>query len=169
MKKGWKKTISCLMGTVLCLSLWPAQSLAADIEVWDGETISEPQKANGKDYYEISNGEELAYIAQMGGEWLTYEYRLTNDIYLNEELPEWDAEGNCTNAEELNRWTPIGNREEPFSGHLQGGGHAIIGMYVADLDWDYVGLFGVMEEEAINTALIRTLYQILWYKYSYPP
>lgn len=136
-----------------CLCLLTLPVFAGDTaDVWDG-TVAKPTKLVEKDgvyYYEISTCEELAWVAQEGGDWLTYNYLLVNDLILNETPPEWDEEGICTNSEELLEWTPIGgqNEEAIFSGILDGAGNLIEGLYI-DTTEGCQGLIGDSDSNAL--------------------
>ena len=97
--------------------------------VWDGTTLqpSVMVSIDGIYYYKIYTGKELAYIAQTGGDWLTYNYMLANDIVLNDVELTYDASGNLTvDATTLNQWKPING----FSGVFNGGDFSISGVYV---------------------------------------
>ena len=96
---------------------------------WDGTTVqpSVTVSIDGIYYYKIYTGKELAYIAQAGGDWLTYNYILANDIVLNDVELSYDANGNLTvDADTLNQWTPI----DEFRGIFDGNSFSISGVYV---------------------------------------
>ena len=95
-----KRFLSLLLVFALVLSSAPAISLKVqavetesihnsndtELLTWNG-TITQPttrETIDGVDYYKIYTAEELAYIAQTGGDWLTYNYILANDIVLND-------------------------------------------------------------------------------------
>lgn len=89
---------------------------------WDGKTLTEPAKVDG--IYQISNGAELAWLAQQvnnGAE--NQDAVLTSDIELS-------------NYE----WTPIGSRSLNYLGSLDGQGHKITGLLISE--GSYVGVFG---------------------------
>lgn len=133
-----KKLISILFLVALMLWAIPCSASAAPKgDVWDGVTITAPSKLVQKDgvyYYEITKCAELAFVAQTGGEWLSRNYVLANDLILNDVKLTWDAEGNCTNTEKLNVWTPVGNKTTAFSGIFDGENHTISGVYVIKLE-----------------------------------
>lgn len=116
-------------------------------DVWDGG-IEKPTKLVERDgikYYEITKCSQLAYVAQTGDVWLTYDYILGNNLILNDVVLTWDAEGNCTNdAKELNEWVPIGTRTAGFSGKFLGNGYVISGIYISATERD-VGFFGGLD------------------------
>ncbi len=107
----------------------PSFSIVAS-KTWDGITVLQPtvmETIEGIYYYVIHTAEELAYIAQTGGDWLTYNYLLANDIVLNDVELTYDSNGNLTvDAAKLNQWTPING----FSGIFDGNGFSISGVYV---------------------------------------
>lgn len=100
-----KRTISILLTICLLLSGFsvfatettlsatstsPAIPTTGDI--WDGTTI-EPKNLVSKDgvyYYEITKCSELAYVAETGGDWLTYNYLLGSNLIFNDTIIEWD-------------------------------------------------------------------------------
>ena len=129
-----KRLLSIILSSFLLLALYPSYSLAASSgDIWDGKTVTAPTKLVQKDgiyYYEITKCAELAYVAQTGGDWLSKNYLLSNDLNLNSVSPAWDQEGNCTNSSQLNVWTPIGNKETAFSGIFDGGDHTISGVFI---------------------------------------
>ena len=143
--KSWMLFVCCL-----CLLTLPV--FAGDTaDVWDG-TVAKPTKLVEKDgnyYYEISTCEQLAFVAQNGGDWLTYNYLLVNDLILNETTPEWDEEGNCTNSVSLRKWTPIGETFDDFVGIFDGEGHVVSGLYVNVTDSNEAGLFGCADTQSI--------------------
>ena len=109
--KRIKKIISIVLSFVLVMTCFPTYVFAADHQQdgvnalltdnteWNGTTISQPttrETIDGVEYYKIYIAEELAYIAQTGGDWLTYNYVLANDIVLNDVELTYDASGNLT-------------------------------------------------------------------------
>ncbi len=150
MKKNLLKQGLALLLTLCCvLTLIPAMTVettAAELEgdVWDG-SITHPTTIvpkNGINYYEITKCSELAYVAQTGGDWLTYNYILGNNLILNEVEFTWDEDGNLTNPQAeidaLHQWTPI----DSFKGIFDGNGYVISGLYVNSPKFNDIGLFG---------------------------
>lgn len=110
------------------LALTANTEAKAASSAWNGNDCAAPTKLtsiNNVFYYEISSPEELAFIAKEKGDWLNYNYILTNDIVLNSQELTFDSEGNLT-AGQLNLWTPI----DGFEGIFNGNGHSISGLYV---------------------------------------
>lgn len=135
-----KRLMSFLLCLAMCAALLPVSAQSAEAvtpnmpeahtegDVWDG-TITQPTTLVEKDgvyYYEITKCSELAYVAQMGGDWMEYNYILGNNLILNDVELTWDEEGNCTNKEALFEWIPIYG----FSGTFEGNDYTISGLYI---------------------------------------
>lgn len=127
-----------IMTGILLSALIPVNASATSTP-WTGEA-TQPTKIVVVDdlyFYEISTAEELAFIAQAGGEWLGYNYRLANDIVLNQADLTYDSAGNLTaDASSLKEWTPI----QDFTGIFDGCGHTVSGVYIDGKEC--VGFFG---------------------------
>ncbi|HKL95673.1 MAG TPA: hypothetical protein VJ856_00175, partial [Paludibacteraceae bacterium] len=85
--------------------------------------------------YQISNADELAYLAQqvnMGSNYLGVEFILTADIDLADKS-----------------WTPIGNSVSSFSGHFNGDAHVIKNVQI-NAAADYQALFGHVSSATIS-------------------
>jgi len=132
-----KRKISLILASLLVLSclilpvsaegsIPSAPAIPTTGAVWDGTTeefTSEDLVQIGDlYYYEISNAEQLAFLAETGGDWLTYNYILTTNIILNDVKLEWDADGTLT-TENVLEWTPIYD----FKGIFDGAGYTISG------------------------------------------
>lgn len=103
-----------------------------DVEIWDGKTLNAPVDSDGDGIYEIGTGSQLGYLAAAtngtlpstlatrAGEvnWAKQEFVLTQDI---------DLGGN--------KWTPIGipSYTQGFNGVIDGNGHTISNLYVANV------------------------------------
>lgn len=116
-------------------------------DVWVGNIAEKFAGGTGteSDPYQISNGAELAYLAEKvnGGESYSGNYfKLTSDIRLNtDDVP---TSGN--------EWTPIGNGfDESFSGIFDGAGHVIRGLYISDAA--FPGLFGKVSGTVQNLVV----------------
>ena len=118
-------------------------------EIWDGSIATGFAGGTGTedDPYLISNGSELAYLAQEVNGFNSYSgvyFKLANDIYLND-TSNWEswADGDAPQ----NEWTAIGgyNIDEEltfsFDGYFDGDGYAVRGIYINTQE-DYQGLFG---------------------------
>ena len=133
-----------------------APSIPTSGDVWDG-TIEQPTKIvqkDGTNYYEITKCSQLAFVAQTGGDWLSRNYILENDLIMNDVILEWDEEGKLTNdASTLRAWTPIGNSHSSFSGKFNGNQHTISGIIVNSRN-DYLGLFGRAQNSVIQNVTV---------------
>lgn len=76
-------------------------------------------------------------------------YRLENDIVF--EKKDFSKTGNFYN--EGKRWEPIGSRENPFDGSLDGNGHCIKGLIIDRPDERYCGLFSYTYGEIKNLKI----------------
>ena len=131
-----KRIISLLLCAVLMLGVLP-NALAAPA-MWDGSVADSFAGGTGtaEDPYQIENGAQLAYLAQLvnegNEEYNAACYELTADIDLN--------------GSEEQQWTPIGlegsSQNYPFKGQFDGKGHKITGLYINDSNKNGVGLFG---------------------------
>lgn len=149
------KTAKCLISIVLAMAIVVSgliSTVAQDIDTasteettfWDGETYTKPQGSGTEaDPYLVSAPAELAWMVNSfgGGSY----FRLTNDIYINDVTKEnW--------TETAKPWFPLGSTwfaykdkdgaKKTFSGHIDGAGHTIYGVY------------GDGSDAAVNSALI---------------
>lgn len=163
-----KRTISLFLILALVLSFGitasaeeptkPSDTMEGD--VWDG-SITQPTKLVQKDgvyYYEITKCSELAYVAQTGGDWLTYNYILGTNLILNDVFLTWDEDGNILNTTtQLNDWTSIGI----YEGLFDGAGYVITGLFDTN-DHGAAGLFakvyGSVTHLSIKNAYIQSGY-----------
>lgn len=124
---------------------------------------SEPELTDG--YYQVSNISHLYWIAEKvnSGELSeNVNVRLTNNIQDNEINTYWAqmqsiGSGNATYTgdEGLNLWTPIGTEEHPYSGIFDGGGNTIYGIFNQPGEYNYGGVFGVVNNATIQNASIK--------------
>lgn len=91
-------------------AMLPTAALAADSNIWDGTVAAGFDGGTGTetDPYLISNGAELAYLADMvnkGTDYTDNHFKLTADIVLNDttDWESWDKD-----IANLNKWTSIG-------------------------------------------------------------
>jgi len=117
-------------------------------DVWDGKIAGKFAGGTGteSDPYQISNGAQLAYLAQQVNAGTNYSgeyFKLTSDIRLN-------ADDVPTGG---NEWTPIGNSDNSFNGIFDGAGHTISGLYVPDTT-GCPGLFGMGDDDTVIRDLI---------------
>lgn len=102
--------------------------------------------------YIIRNAQQLAdlsWFVNQGKNTEAY-FALGNDITLNE-------------SGGKQQWTPIGSRNRPFSGHFDGRGHKIHGLYIGSYEPEktgqytyhaYIGLFGYTTGAAISNVTL---------------
>lgn len=104
---------------------------------WDGKTLEEPDNEDGK--YLIGKPSELAWFAQnVNSKGKLQDAVLTNDLHL----------GNFD-------WTPIGiSSSAPFTGHFDGNGHTISGLYI-NTKTNYMGLFGYVKDANLERISIE--------------
>lgn len=117
-------------------------------DVWDGKIAGKFAGGTGteSDPYQISNGAQLAYLAQQVNAGTNYSgeyFKLTSDIRLN-------ADDVPTGG---NEWTPIGKSDNSFNGIFDGAGHTISGLYVPDTT-GCPGLFGMGDDDTVIRDLI---------------
>ena len=95
-------------------------------DIWDGTKVAPADTSEGTadDPVLISTPEELAYIIYNGGGADKY-YKLTNNIYLNEEF---DFNTGTLNGKKLKNWFDI-CWDRPFAGTIDGNGYTIYGLY----------------------------------------
>ena len=129
-------------------------------DVWVGNIAEKFAGGTGteSDPYQISNGAELAYLAEKvnGGESYSGNYfKLTSDIRLN-------ADDVPTAGDSLNSWTSIGNANaKKFQGTFDGDGHTISGLYINNAVqnqglFGYVGRGGVVQNLVVAGRVTAT-------------
>ncbi len=133
----------CLTATALFL---PTAS-AADIDVWDGSIAESYAGGSGSetDPYLISTPEQLAKLRNDGSTIGKY-YKLSADIYLNDvSLENWtsSAKGWYSYASPNNI---------SFSGHLDGDGHTVYGLYYNGSE-AYFGLFCRVHDQSSAVSI----------------
>lgn len=128
--------------------------------VWDGSVATSFAGGSGTqdDPYLISNGAELAYLAQITNEdtdgSMTRDkyFKLTADIVLNRDVLNDDFTLNGTPA---NIWVPIGLSNNKFYGNFDGVKHRIYGPYLPNLGTiAYNGVFGAISEANIHDICV---------------
>ena len=69
------------------------------------------------------------------------------------------ANCNGTKATGWTDWTPIGNRNNQYTGTCDGQGHTISGLYFFNTRTDYVGLFGLVESGgSVSKVVVEDCY-----------
>jgi murein DD-endopeptidase MepM/ murein hydrolase activator NlpD/subtilisin-like proprotein convertase family protein len=92
-------------------------------------------------------------------------YIITNVYQLqemNNDLDAWYELSNDIDVSETKNWnggagfTPIGNQHSYFTGHFDGKGHKITGLYISRSDSSFIGLFGASSGSVIkNVGLVN--------------
>ncbi len=127
--------------------------------IWDGTIAAGFESGSGTkdDPYLITDGAQLAYLAQQVNTGITYEgmyLKLDGDILLNDTTG-WESWGTAAPA---NPWTPIGSSSsKSFRGTFDGNGHAVKGIYLGSTG-TYRGLFGYVRSAAIKNLGIEESY-----------
>ena len=152
-----KQAKNLLLLSLLAALLLPFTALSAQT-VWDGTVATEFAGGTGTqdDPYLISDGAELAYLAQQVNSGNSgYYYKLTNDIILNNEVLTIDFELSGT---PVNQWTPIGIGSY-FRGYFDGDNHIVSGVYVPEsMNMQFAGLFGKTSTAEIHHLAVVDSY-----------
>lgn len=118
-----------------------ATELSVTIDTGEKVTITD---RDGDSFFEIRTADELfafSYLVNYGNTKINA--ILEQDIVVNEDI----VDENSTDARV---WTPIGNNQEHrYNGTFDGNGKTISGLYLNDNSKDYVGLFGLTNEDSI--------------------
>ena len=130
--KDINKTISDINNKVKTLG---EKVNSAVSEMKKNSWTEEAKKPSVKDKtYQITNGAELAWIANEANEGRSHNAVLLNDI---------DLAGK--------KWTPIGTVDHEYSGKFEGNGNTIKNMYITD-KLKYAGIFGKTEKTEITNV-----------------
>lgn len=93
---------------------------------------------------EIYNADQLAYVAKQVNNgvvgWDKASYKIMNDIDLSSYA----------------NWSPIGNNSKPFTGTFDGNGKKFTGLTI-NTKYDYIGLFGYVNEATIKNLVVENL------------
>jgi len=155
MKNIYKRisaTIIAIAMTIMMLPMSENVFVSAEPTVWDGTTITAVTPVG--DVYSVSNGAELAWIAQQVNAGYTFSWKtinLTADIVLND-TTDWENWGTTPPA---NFWTAIGNNTYKFAGTFDGQSHTISGICIRNDDINYQGLFGYSTGTIKNVGVIN--------------
>lgn len=115
---------------------YPALALFEDVEVvetssvWDGKTLTAPTDSDSDGVYEITSGEELAYVVKNGGE--GKDYILTKDIYVNDISKANWLTGEVSEGHKMNNWFQTWTADDSyvdFTGNIDGNFHTVYGLY----------------------------------------
>ena len=155
LKRNYKTNITGKLltkATDFQVEIKPGFEDAEIVEVWDGETVTEPASTteNNQTVYTVASGSDLAWLA----------------AYLNGTLP---ATTSSTRAAvdtfnivldkdiELGgqEWTPIGTSANPFKGTFDGNGHIIKNLVVTGGSESNKGLFGYTTNGEVKNLTIQ--------------
>ena len=127
-----KKLIAITLSAALLLAcVLVAPTFASDLEIWDGESVSEPKDTNSDGVKEIGTAAEFAWLGANGG---NGSYILTADIYLNDMKVVLSGDTAAlttlsgtavTDTSSLNKWSYL----KAFTGTLDGNGHTVNGLF----------------------------------------
>ena len=132
-------------------------SLALPVSVHAENTFS-GGSGTADDPYRISSASDLSALAEgvaRGDASLaSASYVMTGDItvYDTQNLSRWMYEAPGKSI------TPIGSAEHPFTGHFNGAGHTVRGVYYFDDDAEYAGLFGVIQNGTVENLTVADSY-----------
>ena len=134
-----KKLFYLLFVLIVCASMIGCEE--SPIDIWDGTTAKEFEDGDGtKDSpFVIKTSSQFAYMAKCVNE------GKYNDSYfvLEKDL---DLKGI--------KWTPIGNRDNPFSGYFDGKEHTVSGLFV-DKGYYYTETFHLDERTETKILHLR--------------
>ena len=125
---------------------------------WDGTTAKEFACGSGTKLspYVILNAEQLAHLSFVVGgndaDYIGKYYKLGADILLNGGKIINDKGALVADSSKLHKWTPIGNSSVAFSGHFDGNGFSISGMFINTTS-SHNGLFGNVSGSVSNLTV----------------
>lgn len=125
---------------------------------WDGTTAKEFACGSGTKLspYVILNAEQLAHLSFVVGgndaDYIGKYYKLGADILLNDGKIINDKGALVADSSKLHKWTPIGNSSVAFSGHFDGNGFSISGMFINTTS-SHNGLFGNVSGSVSNLTV----------------
>ncbi len=156
MKNKTNRTLRKILSIALCLALImsyvpmvsiTASAAATDITVTidTGASVT-LRDADGNDYYDIGTADELyAFAAAVNGGNTVINGELTANIVVNQNVL---VDGTLNSYTEGFRvWTPIGNLIKIYKGTFDGGDHTVSGLYLNNIEAEYVGLFGYVGDD----------------------
>jgi hypothetical protein len=125
---------------------------------WDGTTAKEFACGSGTKLspYVILNAEQLAHLSFVVGgndaDYIGKYYKLGADILLNDGKVIDQKGALVADSSKLHKWTPIGNSSVAFSGHFDGNGFSISGMFINTTS-SHNGLFGNVSGSVSNLTV----------------
>ena len=143
--KKTHKIISILLVIVIMLTMAPISAFA----VVSPSTV----EIGGITYYKIRNAVELDWFAsQVNSGNGSINAALANDIVYNSGTISASTTGASV-------WTPIGSRENPFTGIFNGQGYTISGLYSKDPDENpYLALFACTVDATVANVAVKNFY-----------
>ena len=152
-----------------------------NIDIWEQDTYSAPEYSEELRCCLIKTAAELAYVILNNGKTTITDshgnttevrnYRLTNDIYLNDpEKVDWESGEALDQDYRIRQWLKAteASSKEGFSGVIDGNGHVVFGLYSTNDSASrcYAGLIPVVDTDGrtvlknlgINYAHIRGTY-----------
>ena len=156
-----KKLIAVLLTLLIISSVLPSFTVKTSAA---GITATTPNK-DGNGVYQIGTAAELYWFAELVNSGNTgAKAVLTADITVNNNLLSslvFDGNGNVTNGDSFESWTPIGNSSKKYTGKFDGQGHTISGLYFNNTSTSYVGLFGCLgtDGEIKNVGVIDSYFR----------
>ena len=137
-------------------------SASENLPIWTQGSVQAPVDSDGDGWYEITNGEELAYIIQYGGRILNSQtdlahFKITNDIYINDPTKiDWQTGQPLDSEYNIRTWyqvTETANEITPFRGTIEGNGFTIHGLYVNNtIQNSSTGLLPILDSDAATTV-----------------
>ena len=112
------------------LALFEGEEVVESSSVWDGTTLTAPADSDSDGVYEITSGEELAYVVKLGGEGKNY--ILTKDIYVNDISKANWLTGEVAEGHKMTNWFQTwtaDNSYVDFTGSIDGNFHTVYGLY----------------------------------------
>ena len=175
------ETSETKVGLIVPTITYVKQEAPAAISIWEQDKFSQPEYSEDFDGCYIRTAEELAYVVLNNGKTAVTDaqgntkdvrnYRLMNDIYINDPSKiDWKTGKLLDEDEEytIRQWLSATSNKEGFYGTIDGQGHAVFGLYVKNdfTGEDYAGLIPVLDADrvttiknlGINYAYIRSSY-----------
>ena len=128
------------------LALW-GEAPADAVETLDN--YPEPTKEG--EWYVIDSVDDLYWLATPAAK--NVNAKLTKDITVNNKVLNDDG-SLISDPSSLKSWTPIGTKDNPFTGTFDGGGNTISGLYI-DGNTNNVGLFGCIGTNGPATGTVK--------------
>ncbi len=143
--KKTNKLISILLVAVMLMSMAPISAFAA--------AAPSTVEIGGKTYYELDSADDLDWFAaQVNSGNTAINATLTKDITYNSGTMSASTTG-------ARVWTPVGTRDNPFTGIFNGNGYTISGLYSKDPEESpYLSLVAHSVEAIIANVAVTNFY-----------